>query len=211
MNFSNMDTCYINESNENDDNWSKSTLFFGGILGSASRAEFPVCLSNHVGFTPILLYSSTHHSPECFIHLKTGWAQDAWLQWSYENWYFHLDISRWRNSTLIRINMTDLTRKSVAHIVDKDCCKYKSFWSTTFDIPGVRGSLKGASFPVCKIRHPTNRFTILEPHDQEIGENYVAHKRRVTDFEAPKLWKGSSGTMLFFIWYNWMIDRLSNE
>ena len=55
---------------------------FGGILGSASRAEF----RNHVGFTPSLLYSSTHHSPESFTHLKTGWAQDAWLQWSYENW-----------------------------------------------------------------------------------------------------------------------------
>ena len=36
----------------------------GGILGSVSRAEFPVSLSNHVGFTPRLLYSSTHHSPE---------------------------------------------------------------------------------------------------------------------------------------------------
>ena len=33
---------------------------FGGILGSASRAE----LSNLVGFTPRLLYSSTHHSSE---------------------------------------------------------------------------------------------------------------------------------------------------
>ena len=31
-----------------------------------------------------------------FTHLKTGLAQQAWLQWSYENWYFHLDISRWR-------------------------------------------------------------------------------------------------------------------
>ena len=29
------------------------------------------------------------------IHLKTGWAQDAWFQLSYENWYLHLDISRW--------------------------------------------------------------------------------------------------------------------
>ena len=45
---------------------------FGGILGSASRAEFPVSLSNHVGFTPRLLYSSTHHSPDGFIHLKSG-------------------------------------------------------------------------------------------------------------------------------------------
>ena len=35
---------------------------FEGILGSASGAEFPVSLSNHVSFTPRLLYSSTHHS-----------------------------------------------------------------------------------------------------------------------------------------------------
>ena len=70
-------------------------FMFWGILGSASRAQFPVSLSNHVGFTRRLLYSSTHHSPESFIHLKTGQAQDARLQWSNENWYFHLDISRW--------------------------------------------------------------------------------------------------------------------
>ena len=71
-------------------------FWFGGIMGSASGAEFPVSsLNNHVGFTPRLLYSGTHHSPESFTHLKTGWAQDAWLQWLYENWYFHLDISRW--------------------------------------------------------------------------------------------------------------------
>ena len=69
--------------------------FFGGILGSASRDAFPVCLSNHVGITPWLLYSSTHHSPEGSIHPRAGRAQDAWLQWSYENWYLHLDISRW--------------------------------------------------------------------------------------------------------------------
>ena len=47
-------------------------FWFGGTLGSASRAEFPVSLSNHVGFTPRLLYSSIRHSPESFTHLKTG-------------------------------------------------------------------------------------------------------------------------------------------
>ena len=62
---------------------------------SASRDEFPVSLRNHVGFTPWSLYSSTHHFPESFTHLTTGWAQDAWLQWSYEKWYFHRDIGRW--------------------------------------------------------------------------------------------------------------------
>ena len=67
-------------------------FWFGGILGSASRAEFPASLSNHVGFKPRLLHSCTHHSPESFTHLKTGWAQDAWLQWSHEN------ISRWPTS-----------------------------------------------------------------------------------------------------------------
>ena len=76
--------------------WKSANFFwFVGILGSASRAEFPVSLSNHVGFTPRLLYSSTHHSPESIIQLRIGWAQDAWLRWSYENRYFHLDISRW--------------------------------------------------------------------------------------------------------------------
>ena len=46
--------------------------------------SFPVSLGNYVSFTPWLLYSSTPHSPEGFIHLKTGWAQGAWLQWSRE-------------------------------------------------------------------------------------------------------------------------------
>ena len=41
------------------------------ILESASRATFPVSLSN-VGFTPRLLYSSTLHSLTGFIHLKNG-------------------------------------------------------------------------------------------------------------------------------------------
>ena len=47
-------------------------FLFAGILGSASRAEFPVSRSNYVGFTPRLLNSSTHHSSESFVHLKTG-------------------------------------------------------------------------------------------------------------------------------------------
>ena len=68
-------------------------FWFGGTLGSAPRVEFPVSPSNHVSFTPRLLYSSPHHSSESFTNLKTGWAQDAWLQWSHENWYFQLDIT----------------------------------------------------------------------------------------------------------------------
>ena len=46
---------------------------------------------------------------------------------------------------------------------------------------------------LCIIYYPTNSFTILEPEDQEIGEFYVVQERRATDFEAPKLRKGSSG------------------
>ena len=41
--------------------------------------------------------------------------------------------------------------------------------------------------------YPTNRFTILEPRDQEINEFYFVQERRATDFEAPKLRKGSFG------------------
>ena len=47
-------------------------LGFRGILGSASGAKFPVSLGNYVSSTPSLLYSSTQHSSESFIDLKTG-------------------------------------------------------------------------------------------------------------------------------------------
>ena len=43
--------------------------------------------------------------------------------------------------------------------------------------------------------YPTNPFTIFYPRNQEIGEFKVVQERRATDFEAPKLWKGSSGTI----------------
>ena len=65
------------------------TAFIGGILGSAS---------------PRLLYSSNHHSSQSFIQLKTDWAQDAWLQWPYENWCFHIDIGRCLKSFKTRVN-----------------------------------------------------------------------------------------------------------
>ena len=60
-------------------------FLFRGIRGLASWVEFFVPLSYRAGFTPILLYRSTQHSPESFTHPKTDWAQDSWLQWSYEN------------------------------------------------------------------------------------------------------------------------------
>ena len=69
--------------------------FFAGILWSASRAKFLVFRSNHVRLTQWLLYSSTPHAPEGFNKLKSGWAQEACLQWSCKNWYFLLDTSRW--------------------------------------------------------------------------------------------------------------------
>ena len=47
--------------------------------------------------------------------------------------------------------------------------------STYKEVPPIVGS------------SPTNRFTISEPHEQEIGKFYVAQKRHATDFEAPKL------------------------
>ena len=40
---------------------------------------------------------------------------------------------------------------------------------------------------------PTSLFPILEPQDQGIAEFYVVQERRATDFEASKLWDGSSG------------------
>ena len=40
---------------------------------------------------------------------------------------------------------------------------------------------------------PTDPWLILEPQDQEIGECYVVHTRRATDFEAFKVVKGPVG------------------
>ena len=50
--------------------------------------------------------------------------------------------------------------------------------------------------PYAVSTHPTNPFTILEPQDQEISEFYVVQERHTTDFKAPKLWMGSSGSAL---------------
>ena len=76
-------------------------LFYGfeGFLVSI-LAELPVSLSNHVGFTPWLTYVIPPLSPEGFIQLKTGWTQDAWLQWLLENWYFNHNIARFFSVTL---------------------------------------------------------------------------------------------------------------
>ena len=51
--------------------FSKLFFWFGGILGSAPRAQFPASLGNHVGFTPSLLNSSNRHSREDCTHLET--------------------------------------------------------------------------------------------------------------------------------------------
>ena len=58
------------------------------ILGSV---PFSMFLSNHDGFTPWLLEGSTHKAAEGIIQVETGWAQGAFLHWSYENYNFPLD------------------------------------------------------------------------------------------------------------------------
>ena len=43
-----------------------------------------------------ILYMPAYQEPQMFIRYK-----DAWLQWSHENWYFHLGISRCLLDTVI--------------------------------------------------------------------------------------------------------------
>ena len=38
-----------------------------------------------------------------------------------------------------------------------------------------------------KVFDPDRHFTIIELHDQEIGNFFVVQERRTTDHEAPKL------------------------
>ena len=51
----------------------------------------------------------------------------------------------------------------------------------------------GKSVASIKTSYPTGLFPVFEPQYQGIGEFYVVHERRATDFEARKLWKGRSG------------------
>ena len=69
------------------------TLFFGldGFWGQPQGPNFP---SPWATMLALCLDCSSAALTTPFIHLKTGWAQDPWLQWSYENWYFHLEIGR---------------------------------------------------------------------------------------------------------------------
>ena len=41
---------------------------------------------------------------------------------------------------------------------------------------------------------PTSPYTTLEPQNPRIDEFYVVRELRATDFKAPKLGKGSSGS-----------------
>ena len=50
------------------------------------------------------------------------------------------------------------------------------------------------------VDNPTSPFIILEPENPWIDEFYVVPESRATDFKAPKLWKGSSGSIL------WLLD-----
>ena len=42
----------------------------------------------------------------------------------------------------------------------------------------------------------TGPFTVLEPQDKEIGENYAVQERWSTDSKVLELWKGRSGACL---------------
>ena len=42
--------------------------------------------------------------------------------------------------------------------------------------------------------NPTDPFAIWEPRNPEIHKIYIFQERRVTDYEAWKLWKGRSGS-----------------
>ena len=63
-------------------------------------------------------------------------------------------------------------------------------WQIEHSLEHSEGSLEQSSirnkYLVCQ-QLPKDPFTILEPRDQEIGEFYVVHERRATDFEDPKL------------------------
>ena len=86
------------------------TFFFGlegswgQPLGRISRLPEQMCLF----YTLIALQQ---HSPlsRRFYPFETGWAEDAWLQWLYKNWYYHLDISRWLNCKQINEKLTTST------------------------------------------------------------------------------------------------------
>ena len=51
-----------------------------------------------------------------------------------------------------------------------------------------------------KSGYPTSPFTNLKPRNLGVGEICVVLECRTTDFEAPKLWKGRSGTFsVYFV------------
>ena len=68
-----------------------SIVCVGGLLDQISRLPEQPCWL----FTLTALRQHSPLSSEVIIQLKTKWAQNAWLEWLYGNWYCHLDISRW--------------------------------------------------------------------------------------------------------------------
>ena len=107
-------------------------FWFGGILGSASGAEFPVSLSNHVGFTPRLLYSSTHHSPESFTHLKTGsrcLTSVMVRELAFSSWHQRLTL-RWNSSRIWMSFLSSFARlrckKKIRRILQLICKNFLS-------------------------------------------------------------------------------------
>ena len=73
-----------------------------------------------------------------------------------------------------------------------------------FSVSGINTEPSSFSSPLLSLIHtlpsptfllylPTSPFPILQPWNPWFDEFYEVQKRRATDFEAPKLGKGSSG------------------
>ena len=59
-------------------------------LGLASRAEFPRLPEQPCWLCTSIALQQHTPLPRRFYPSETGWTQDAWLQWSYENWYISI-------------------------------------------------------------------------------------------------------------------------
>ena len=78
----------LDKQQESSDEVYERLVWFGDSFFVSERLWDPE--QPHDGFAPYLIYRGTLHFPQGIIQLKTGWAQDVWLQWSHDDWYFHL-------------------------------------------------------------------------------------------------------------------------
>ena len=100
---------------------------------------------------------------------------------------FSFSITRKKNIAFLRYTQDMHSRFS--HTL-------KMSWQHVYKL-GINGMASGYQFMTGSIREKGKKlhaspFTVLEPRDQGIGKYCVVQKRRATDFEAPKLWKGRS-------------------